>query len=336
MSTISLTYTFSDNTTAFGSQVNTDFQQISSWINNTDAGVNVWTIVNSASFQLNGVDIFKMTRYRRPNLVYNSATVVNIETGLDGTSGDVTILFPDGTIRTDSNTGRIQCNLAQVAALTGTAQSGLRTGSVATNKIYQIYAVKSQVNGTDIVAVADLMECKQANFATLNTNFGTNSWVYLGSVAVGNWTASDTNVVKFIQSGPITTFYNAATGTNTSVVCAGLIVATGTASGAVTASYTYAAGVGAKQVPATLTQGWFYVQFNPGAAAAHIPITDSAATYQVGDLTVQSSLNSGGQYFKSIQDGIKAAGGGGVTNNCDVFLQSWVDGALSAGVNPLL
>src|SRR5690349_20387011 len=43
------------------------------------------------------VDIY--ATYRRPVLQYSSATVVNIETGINGTSGSARILFPDGDLR---------------------------------------------------------------------------------------------------------------------------------------------------------------------------------------------------------------------------------------------
>src|SRR5579859_5661691 len=103
-----------------------------------------------------------LAKYRRPVLVYNSATVVNVETALDGTTGDVVILFPDGTMRTDGATTRVQCNLAQNAVFNnGTRNSnvsGLRTGTVANNTWYALYAVKVTAgsgSATDFVIVAD-------------------------------------------------------------------------------------------------------------------------------------------------------------------------------------
>src|SRR5205823_4004220 len=116
-------------------------------------------------------------------------------------AGQAQILFPDGNLRTDSTSGRINCNLAQVAALSGTAQSGLQTGTVSTNTWYAIYAVKTTDNSSNFVTVADKTNLPvQANYSTLNTNFGTNGWVYLGLVRNGDNSGATNVVLSFYMS----------------------------------------------------------------------------------------------------------------------------------------
>lgn len=50
MATVSRGTTFSDGTTAYGSQVETDFSTIYTAWNNHDAGTSTWTVVKSSSF----------------------------------------------------------------------------------------------------------------------------------------------------------------------------------------------------------------------------------------------------------------------------------------------
>lgn len=265
--------------------------------------------------------------YRKPVLQYASATVVNMETGINGTSGQAQILFPDGALRTDSTSGRINCNFSQVAALTVTAQSGLRTGTVANNTWYAIYAVKSQVNLTDIVAVADVVLPIQANYATLNSNFGTNSWVYLGMARNGDNSGVAGNILKFQQSGNVTFFYNNATGNNPNN---GVGVRLATSAGATGITYSYSAGTGAAQIPNHL----LIVHYLFGTASG-----SGATIFEDGTSTQPIALQSGS--VAAIGGAIYPASVGAILSNSssvamDIFLRGFVDNALGVGVNPLL
>ena len=51
MATISRTYTFSDGTTAYGSQVETEIDTISDAHNNHDSGASRWTVVDGTTFK---------------------------------------------------------------------------------------------------------------------------------------------------------------------------------------------------------------------------------------------------------------------------------------------
>ena len=252
-----VSYSFSPNTTIQSSQVNTNFSD----------NANVWTGLEAKTKSFSNLQVDATTSsaadvvrkdyvdgyasYRRPILVYNSTTVVNIETGINGTSGAARVLFPDGNMRTDSTTSRIQCNLAQVAATSGSAQSGLRTGTVAVNTWYAVYAVKVTDNSANFVAIADVVLPLQANYATLNSNFGTNGWVYLGLIRNGDNSGTTSGILKFVMSGSKTIFTNEIASGNMNVAIAlseaGLKLAT--TAGATTLTYFRTTGTGTTDLP---------------------------------------------------------------------------------------
>lgn len=153
-----------------------------------------------------------LLKYRRPNLVWSSNTAVLTELGLDGTSGDATILFPDGQFRTETGSGRYTMTISQNAvfnnATLGSNQGGLRTGSAAANTWYACYAVKVTTFSANWVLVADTVLPIQANYSTLNSNFGTNGWVYLGMIRYGDQSANTTAILNFQQQGNSTYFLN--------------------------------------------------------------------------------------------------------------------------------
>ncbi len=57
--------------------------------------------------------------YRRPNLVYGSATTVSLESGLNGTSGAVAVLFPDMELRTTNSATLTTLDMTRNAVLSG-------------------------------------------------------------------------------------------------------------------------------------------------------------------------------------------------------------------------
>ncbi len=329
-----VSYTFSPSTTISSSQVNTNTSDVAAVFQGLEAetktlaklkvDIDPTLALEVATKQY--VDHY--STYRRPNLQQNSSTVVNVETGLDGTSGDCTILFPDGNLRTDTVAGRIQCNLAQVAALSGSWQSGLRTGSVANNTWYAIYAVKTTDNASHWVAVADTVLPLQANFSTLNSNFGASGWVYLGMIRNGDNGSTATGILSFKQSGHVTKFTNVATGFN-AFVGNGILFAT--VLSAATLTYTYSAGTGAAAIPNHLL-----LMYVTGAAG--------------GGSTVTQILNSGGTINYWLTGGatgvltppilIDTTGGAKVTNGSsvpmDIYFNGFIDPVLGVGSNPIL
>jgi hypothetical protein len=333
-------YTFAPGTTIASSQVNTNFS--------TNAAV--WTGLESLTktFAKLKVDVDPSTAlevatkqyvdhystYRRPVLQYSSGTVVIVETGIDGTSGDCRILFPDGNLRTDTSTSRIQCNLAQVAALSGTAQSGLRTGSQTANTWYSFYAVKTSDNTSNFVIVADVLFPYQSNFSTFNTNFGTNSWVYLGTLPNGDNSGATNVIKKFVMVGN-TVFLQQATTTGFNVVgtCTGLLYAT--TAGATTLTYTLATGgtVGT-QLPLHFILVNWYLACAP--AAGELRIQDSSGSRQIATTACPTSNSGGANLWVDQVLGIKITNGASASKAQDIALHGYVDGVLGVGSNPIL
>lgn len=335
-----ISYTFSPGTTISSSQVNTNFSD----------NANTWTGLEALtkSFSALRVDatptattdvsiksyVDKLNAYRRPVLQYSSGTVVNLETGINGTSGQAQILFPDGTLRTDSTSSRINLTVSQTAAFSGTAQSGIDTGSVSNNTWYNVYAAKVTDSTTNFVTTASLLTPVQANFATLNSRLGTNGWVYLGLIAYGDNSGTANAVVKFAQSGNFTQFRNTcvANGTQGS----GIRLATQGAAGT-TLTYTYAAGttISSAQIPSQVNMGYVLAGGN-NTATEVVQMTEAAGNnrYFVGQ-----GPGSGASYQFSaivpIIDGVQVFSSSAL-NKHDVFLFAFWDGVLGIGANPLL
>ncbi len=272
--------------------------------------------------------------YSRPSLSYFSSTVVIIENGKNGVANQAAILFPDGSIRVDSITLHINLDISRNAQfVSGTIQSGLRTGSVANNSWYAVYAVKSQANSTDFVAVADTLVPITSNFATLNTNFGTNSWVYLGMIAYGDNLLSPSAIVSFVQSGNQTIFTNQAVTSTATVV--GVMIST--ASAATSVTYSYSAGVTFGLVPDTIKIAQVGVMKAYDASDRGATFTNSAGTSYYGyafDGTLSAVMFH--QFWIPITKGFKAAdynSGSGLSWN--ILLTGFVDNALGVGTNPL-
>lgn len=332
MSLISRITTWTVNQILTSSNLNGEFNNIINLLNNIDAGTTNFTNCNSTSSTITTATVTTLAntlqKYRRPVLQYNSSTVVNIETGINGTSGQLGIMFPDGTYRTDSTTGRIQCNLAQVAALTGTAQSGLRTGAVANNTWYAVYAVKSQVNTTDIVAVADTVIPTQANYATLNTNFGTNGWVFIDYVRNGDNSGSATGILSFYQVGNFTFFNNVVTGNSNN----GRGIRLATSAGATSLTYTYVSGTGAAQIPSTITMAIY--QASNGIEAGSLNIYDQGVSSRYARVAVSAASIYPITVPSSQGLALDTSVGGSVAK--DIFICGYYDGVLGVGSNPIL
>lgn len=324
-----ISYSFSPSTTISSSQVNTNFTDNSSVWQGLEAVTKSFARLQVDAAPTVAADVVRkdyvdhLVNYRRPVLVYNSATVVNIETGLDGTSGDCTILFPDGNLRTDTVTGRIQCNLAQVAALTGSWQSGLRTGAVVNNTWYAIYAVKTSDNSSHWVAVADTVLPLVANFATLNSNFGSNSWIYLGLIRRGDGDAGATVILQFTMAGNFTIFSHP-----TSIAARGFVLAS--SAGATSVTYTYVAGTAGAQLPNNISLAYYAVNLAAGSGATSM--YDSGATdlmFEVPGSTATTLC-----CLMAASDGVRTTNGSSVA--VQITLAGFVDGVLGVGSNPIL
>ena len=333
MSQLSRVTTWVLNQILTSSALNGEFNNVLNWINQTDSGTSPLTSPVASALTVSGAFTHPLAYYRRPVLQYNSSTVVNIETGLTGTSGQTGVLFPDGSYRTDSTTGHIQCNLAQVAALTGSVQSGLRTGTVANNTWYAVYAVKSQANTTDIVAVADTTLPIVANFANLNSYFGTNGWVYLGLIRYGDGSGAASAIIKFLQNGNLVKFRSSTTSTNGNIC--GLMLAT--SSGATSLGYTYSSGTSGAVIPSNI--GNVIWEWEHGA-------TGSGVIYASDQGGNPEHFRTGGSMsgldyihhntITPASDGLTVGNSASTSTKIDIALTGFWDNVLGVGSNPLI
>lgn len=328
-----VSYTFSPSTTISSSQVNTNTSDVANVFNGLEAETKTLAKLKIDADPTLALEVATKqyvdhySTYRRPVLQYNSATVVNVETGIDGTSGEVRILFPDGNLRTDTTTGRIQCNLAQVAALSGSWQSGLRTGSVASNTWYAVYAVKTTDDTSKIVMVADVVLPLQANFATLNSNFGSNGWVYLGMVRYGDQSSATTAIASFFMAGNTTLFSNNCA-TNTYPMSG--VTFAGSASAA-SVTWALALGTSGKVLPNNVTLALWSFATTVGGNGLYL--NDNVAVYfsYVPGSSAAGSVTRLWVYKTGLQLGLNSSSGA-----MDLTLAGFIDGALGVGSNPIL
>lgn len=329
----SVSFTFSPSTTISSSQVNTNFSdEANVWIGleaetktmaklKMDADPTVALEVATKQY----VDHY--SAYRRPVLQYSSATVVNLEAGLTGTSGQAQILFTDGTIRTDSTTSRINLDVTRNAVLSGAAQSGIRTGSVAQGW-WAVYAVKVTDSSTNFVTVACQELPLQANFATLNSNFGTSGWVYLGLVRYGDNSGATTVILTFVQAGYYTSFYNAASGSAVN----GQGIRFSTSASAASINYAVSRGVGVTDVPQNVSFALWGAAINAGGTSFW---TLSDGTGQIHSQPITTGTQGFMRGLNPVRSSTVLINGPG-SSAYDMYFVGLVDGALGIGSNPLL
>lgn len=335
-----VSYTFSPNTTIASAQVNTNFSD--------NAAVWVGLEALTKSFAKLKVDADPSTSlevatkqyvdhystWRRPVLKFGSVTTVSVESGLDGTSGDIPMLFPDGTMRTETSATRTTFDITRNAVLvTSGAQSGL-TGvtSEATNTWYALYAAKVTDSSILWVTVGSTVLPLQANFATLNTAYGTGGWSYLGMIRNGDQGSTNSDILDFTMCGNTTRFNGAVTGGNAARAGVGIIMAT-TAS-ATSLTYSSSTGTSGAVIPNHLGLV-MYTHAQSGGASHSVDISASPGSKFFAS---QDGLTA---YTLSlppipIGNGLKSANSGGVSSQTDIVLSGFIDGVLGVGSNPLL
>lgn len=338
---LSKSFTFSPSTTIASSEVNTDFDTLYNAFTGIEAGTSTLaklimdadptTALAVATKQY--VDVY--ANYKRPTLTFVSATTVDVADNT-GTANQTKIVFPDGNSRSvTENTGvttkyRRFDITATAEFTTGTEESGLYTGlSEAANTWYAIYAVKSLINTSNFVLVGTTTFPTQANFSTLNTNLGSNSWVFLGYIRNGDRNNHTTDILDFVQNGHITIFRHMGDGQALNLN--GYPVAT--TAGATSVTYTYAAGSGTAQIPDTIGQVMWGHEAN--STGANLGITaQTAATLYFTRLT-----NTPGTPATSLPPKPASLGAIASTSSStaqSIFLQGFVDNALGVGSNPLI
>lgn len=212
--------------------------------------------------------------YRRPVLTYISATTIDVENNTS-TANETKIIFPDGTSRsvTEDTSSTHKYRRAIITATaeftSGTEDSGVRSGiSEATNTWYAVYAVKSVIDTTKFVLAMDTTLPIRTNFSTLDSRYGSNSWVYLGLIRNGDNDAATGDILSFSQSSDgLTIFTNSTTG-NTSFGLQGLLVAT-TASAA-TLTYSPTRGTGTTDLPNNIDRTGYQTGHSTGATNGNV------------------------------------------------------------------
>lgn len=328
MANLAVSNTFSAGTEIQAGPFNTNFSDIVTYINNRNGGGTGWdalTVTGVTSLQstlaVSGIATFSaaiqttgtpstLFGYRRPNLTWISATAVDIENNT-GTSNETTVIFPDGNIRSvtedTSSTNKYRRFLITATAefTSGTEDSGLYTGLSETNNTwYALYAVKSQIDATKFVLVGTTTLPIRANFSTLNTNLGTNAWVYLGMIRNGDSLAAPGDIIKFIQHSSLLKFLNPISGTGSGKVGTGIEVATGSSS----VTYTYSAGTGDLQIPNHIK--FVYCLASTGTAVA-TGVVDANNTYTFAGFAGINGIHAVGLIYSL--DGIRVdASGAGI------------------------
>lgn len=280
----------------------------------------------SAACSTGGSAGANLNSYRRPNLQYVGTSSATIETGCNGVIGQAAILFPDGSYRTDSTSSHIICDSTRTAVLTGGGvQSGLDVMTFSSNTFYTAYAVKSQANSTDFVCIMSTLNATTTNYALINTRLGTQSWVNLGVLRIGDQGLTPAAILQFVQAGNETYFYNSTQGANFAPGT-GMLLATSPA--ATSIAYNTSYGVIGAKIPENFVLVEWYV---------------GHATYRrVNDNTFSNALETTNANFNGIYHIKYPPKAGGITvvgntaTTTDIFLSGWVDATLGVGSNPNL
>lgn len=329
-----ISFTFSPSTTISSAQVNTDFSDNANTWTGLEAGTKTISQIKvdadpTTALQLTTKQyVDHYSTYRRPNLQFGSITTVAVESGLDGVSGDIPIQFPDGTMRTETSITRTTFNITRNAVLTtAAAQSGLRTSlSETANVWYALYAVKVTDSSTQWCTVGDTVLPLQANYATLNSNFGTSGWVYLGMIRNGDNSGATSDILVFYQNGNLSIFDNNAAGNLANST--GIRLATTASASSLT--YTYAAGTGTTQIPAHIsTVIWTGVS---GGGSGNALFSNSANSWQYAQGA--GAQKFGARLVAGAASGAFLSNGSAVA--MDIYIAGYVDGVLGVGSNPLL
>ena len=285
--------------------------------------------------------------YRRPNLVFSSTTQVNAQNNT-GTANQTSILFPDGalySVTEGTPTYYRAFKTGQNANWTSTTQpqGGLRTGSAAANTWYAIYAVKCTGVGftSNFVLVGDTVLPTQGNFATLNSNFGTNGWAYLGLVRYGDNGGTTTSILSFVQSGSRTSFFNVLSSSYTFAFNAPGTLLSAQNGSTNYSQYTYSAGTGTTNIPNNISLAIVTVGSSAGGSGIMeltVPTTNGGSggpLYLVGQ---QSSFPNfvASSPLLPVTNGFLWQSSGGSAAQTYISLSGFIDDVLTQGESPQL
>jgi hypothetical protein len=250
------------------------------------------------------------------------------------------MIFPDGDMRVATNaswsktSSILNIRTQTLANWTTGSVDGIYPSVAALSSYASVYAVKSTYDLTTFVCVianSSSYTMEFSNLANLNTAFGANSWVYLGTIAVHPVT--NTLCCPFTQSGHFFRLSSNFTGSLSSVNLQGKSLGSG--SGAWTMNLKKsslflpftASAILVRAVANGGTDTTMEMRYLDNIASTECIITSSNANppvcegiYPVG-------------YAGATPDAIikiTKAGGAGFTTGCDVALVGWWDVALEA------
>lgn len=341
----SKTNTFAPNTTISSSEVNANFDEISDVFTGLEAKTTTFSDLRVDNTPTANTDVAiksyvdNQNGIRLPNLSRTSATTIDVENNT-GAANQTTITFRDGTQRSvTEDTGSAhkyrRFDITATAEFTsGTEDSGLYTGISETNNTwYAIYAVQSQIDSTKFVLVGTTTIPTQGNIATLNTNFGSGKWQYLGMIRNGDNAGVAGDLIGFGQHGPIVIFQNQISNANLNSGLAGGApgIRLATTASATSLTYTHAAGTGAAQVPSHLKIALY--KSGGGGYTGIMRMYNDAATIEFGThATITASQITA---WMTATLGVQVDESGATATGWDILLSGYIDGALGGGLNPL-
>lgn len=353
--TISRTYSYTDGNTITANENNTNENTLYNEINGNldtanfeDGGIATADLADGAitlaktatTLQSSFTFLNNLTAYRRPVIKWISVTTVDVEANT-GTSNETCLIFPDQRRCVTEDTSSTSVNrrfiMTEAASLSGTKNSGLRSGYVETNNTwYSIYGVKATDDSTSFIIAADTITPTQAHYAALNSFYGTNGWVYLGLIRNGDSSQVNADILKFSQVGNYTEFRNAM---QTAVFGAssktpGALYAT--TAGAIASTFTYTAGFGSTSIPEQIITGvltFTHASLSNGAIVIYN--VDRSLVYHVipiGDNDESSMFN----LTMPIAEGAVITNNISESNAEDIALRGFYDYVLGGGINPNL
>jgi len=303
--------------------------------------------------KLGANDAFLKTNYayyRKPNIKvtvdFTSARAIEVEPNFNDSSTTI-ILFPDGELRSVSESRfysilsppRYIAAYANISAsLTSSPPIGgsgitLGVGGPVSNQWIAVYAVKATSDATKFVIVLSSLAPFRANLSTLNSSFGTNGWVYLGTCRYGANQVTTTTFLGFKKVGPWNVFTEqyASSGSNASLRTVGFVIANGT--GVSSLTYTYSAGMTNLLIPNHFSHLLFGAAFN-AIASATFQITDSGTNrkYDAGDAATNTFVQ---HYLFPASEGFRI-NTPGKSGTKDIVICGWIDPLMSVGMNTLI
>ena len=175
-------------------------------IRESDGALEVFGVPNvNTSLGNQDLDLmWLLSRYRKPKLVYVDDDIITIEENSTG-SGATRIMLRDRLTQVYDRTMSLAVTANGYGALhTGAAVSGIEDGLTRTDNLwYYIYAVEvqygTQNDGTYSILVASVTSPVSSNITTLNTEYGTGKWIYMGCIKNGwNISGSGAKIVPFV------------------------------------------------------------------------------------------------------------------------------------------